>query len=61
MAKTVRLHLDDECEDIIDKVLKNTKDYDNESQIIRACIRNHLHNRFYELLLDAYNNEKNER
>jgi len=58
MSKTIHLHLPDDLEKAIDKVLKNSTKFESESTFIRHCIRDKLKEEYFEPYMDVIKNEE---
>lgn len=57
MSKSIDLYLDDETEELINIVLENSDNYENQSSLIRICVKKTLKKEFPELLLEKFENE----
>jgi len=58
MSKSIDLYLDNETEELIDIVLENSDDFENQSQLIRICVKKHLKQNYPELILKKFENEE---
>ena len=58
MGKSIDLWLDEELETIIPIILSKTDDFENQSNLIRVCLKKYLKETYPELLYQYLQNEK---